>query len=292
MTAATLGMLLIALVGVGGFTVLAQRRLRSIGMLGAQGATDRHIGLVVRANGVATGVVGAVTGFALGLLAWLVYRPSVESSSDHDFGVFHLPWLVISVAMVLAVLAAYFAAAQPARAVARVPIVAALSGRRAAPRKTRRFALLTGLVFLAISFILMGIAGSGIARSTGPGSQNSRLFALVLGFIALTVGVVLLSPALLGVLARLARPAPVTVRLALRDLARYRARSGAALGAISLSLLIAVIICVVAAARFGDVLDYVGPNLAPTSSSSTHRQRRPPGPAVARAAQGSGPRGI
>ena len=31
---ATLGMLLIALVAVGGFTVLAQRRLRSIGMLG------------------------------------------------------------------------------------------------------------------------------------------------------------------------------------------------------------------------------------------------------------------
>jgi putative ABC transport system permease protein len=261
-TAATLGMLLIALVGVGGFTVLAQRRLRSIGMLGAQGATDRHIGLVVRANGVATGVVGAVAGFALGLVAWLLYRPSVESSSDHDIGVFQLPWLVIIVAMVLAVLAAYFAAAWPARAVARVPIVTALSGRPAAPRKTRRFALPAGLVFLVISFTLMGFAGSGIAGSTGSGSQNSRLFALVLAFIALTVAVVLLSPSLLGVLARLARPAPITVRLALRDLARYRARSGAALSAISLSLLIAVIICLVAAARFGDVLDYVGPNLA------------------------------
>ena len=37
---ATVGMLLIALVAVGGFTVLAQRRLRSLGMLGALGATD------------------------------------------------------------------------------------------------------------------------------------------------------------------------------------------------------------------------------------------------------------
>ncbi|HEX7995409.1 MAG TPA: hypothetical protein VF506_15915, partial [Streptosporangiaceae bacterium] len=63
LAAATLGMVLIALVGVGGFTVLAQRRLRSIGMLGAQGATDANIGLVVRANGFATGVVGAVCGF-------------------------------------------------------------------------------------------------------------------------------------------------------------------------------------------------------------------------------------
>ena len=73
--AAVLGMLLIALVGVGGFTVLAQRRLRAIGMLAAQGATQRHIRLVVRANGAATGIVGAIAGAVLGFLAWLAYRP-------------------------------------------------------------------------------------------------------------------------------------------------------------------------------------------------------------------------
>ena len=72
---ATVGMLLIALVAVGGFTVLAQRRLRSLGMLGALGATDRNIRLVVRANGVLVGVVGALAGAVLGLAAWLAYRP-------------------------------------------------------------------------------------------------------------------------------------------------------------------------------------------------------------------------
>jgi putative ABC transport system permease protein len=250
LTAATLGMLLIALVGAGGFTVLAQRRLRSIGMLGAQGATDSQVGLVVRANGVATGVAGAVAGFVVGLAAWLAYRPSVESSSHHVIGEFQLPWLVIIVAMVLAVVASYFAAAQPARAIARVPIVAALSGRPPAPRKTRRWAVPVGIVFLGVAFALMAVAGAKMI-----------LGALVLGFVALMVAVVLLSPPLLAVLARLARPAPVAVRLALRDLARYRARSGGALGAISLSLLIAVIICVVSAARFGNVLDWAGPNL-------------------------------
>src|SRR5262249_17462757 len=78
----------------------------------------------------------------------------------------------------------------------------------------------------------------------------------------ITVAVVLLSPALLGLLAKLARPAPITMRLALRDLARYRVRSGAALAAISLSLLIAGGVCVVAAARFGEALDYTAANLA------------------------------
>src|SRR5262249_58090361 len=87
---ATIGMLLIALVGVGGFTVLAQRRLRSLGMLGAQGASDKNIRLVMRANGVLVGIVGAVAGAALGLLGWLAYRPSVESSAHHVIGTFRL----------------------------------------------------------------------------------------------------------------------------------------------------------------------------------------------------------
>jgi putative ABC transport system permease protein len=275
LTAATVGMLLIALVGVGGFTVLAQRRLRSIGMLGAQGATDAHVRLVVRANGVATGVTGAVGGFIVGLLAWLAYRPSVESSAHHEIGVFQLPWVVIIVAMALAVLAAYFAAARPARTIARVPIVAALSGRPPAPRKTRRWAFPVGIVFAGLAFLLLGVAGSGVG-SKGGGNSNSLLFAVVFGFLTLTIAVVLLSPSLLSALARLARPAPVTVRLALRDLARYRARSGAALGAISLSLLIAVVICVVAAARFGNVLDWAGPNL--TSSQLVLNVPPPAGP--------------
>ena len=70
-------------------------------------------------------------------------------------------------------------------------------------------------------------------------------------------------PDILALLAGAAGRAPIAGRLALRDLARYRARSGAALGAISISVLIAVIICVIAAARFGSAVDYVGPNLAP-----------------------------
>ena len=52
---ATVGMLLIALVSIGGFTVLAQRRMRSLGMLESMGATDRNVRLVLEANGVIVG---------------------------------------------------------------------------------------------------------------------------------------------------------------------------------------------------------------------------------------------
>jgi putative ABC transport system permease protein len=260
-----LGMLLIAMVAAGGFTVLAQRRLRSIGMLAAQGATVSNIRLVVRANGVATGVLGAVAGFALGLVAWLAYRPRAQASAHHVIGVFQLPWTVVWVSMILAVLAAYAAAARPARAIARVPVVTALSGRPPAPKPVRHLAVPVGLGFLALAFFLLGLAGAGIsanAGGNGPGTQNAQLAEVLFGLVALVVAVVLLSPACLAVLARLGRWTPVTVRLALRDLARYRARSGPALAAISLSVLIAAIVSILAAARFGGAIDYVGPNLA------------------------------
>jgi putative ABC transport system permease protein len=260
LAAAVLGMLLIAMVGAGGFTVLAQRRLRSIGMLAAQGATQSNIRLVVRANGVATGVIGAVAGFALGLVAWLAYRPHVQASAHHVIGVFQLPWTVVWVSMVLAVLAAYAAAARPARTIARVPVVTALSGRPPAPKPKRHLMVPFGLGSLVLAFFLLGMAGAGVGTSTS-GASRAQLQEVVLGFVALVVAVVLLSPACLAVLARLGRWTPVMVRLALRDLARYRARSGPVLAAISLSVLIASIVGIVSAARFGGAVDYVGPNL-------------------------------
>ncbi len=259
LVAAVLGILLIAMVAAGGFTVLAQRRLRAIGMLAAQGATPSNIRLVIRANGLATGVVGAVAGFALGLVAWLAYRPHAQVSAHHVIGAFQLPWTVIWVSVILAVVAAYAAAARPARAIARVPVVAALSGRPPAPKATRHLAIPFGLGALALAFFLLGTAGSGVG--SGAGGSTAQLQEVAGGIIALVVAVVLLSPACLAVLARLGRWTPVMARLALRDLARYRARSGPALAAISLSVLIASIVLVVSSGRFGGAVDYVGPNL-------------------------------
>jgi putative ABC transport system permease protein len=251
----TVGMLLIALVAVGGFTVLAQRRLRSLGMLGALGATDKNVRLVVRANGVLVGVAGALLGAVLGLAAWLAYRPHLESSSHHLIGTFALPWIVIGPAMALAVVATYFAASRPARAITRIPLVAALSGRPAPPKQVHRSAI-PGVVLLVVAAVLFAYTG----KSNGNGGGGP--LALVGGFVALIVAVILLAPFCLTLLARAGRRAPIAERLALRDLVRYRARSASALAAISLGALIAVLICVLTAQRYGNVLDYTGPNLA------------------------------
>jgi putative ABC transport system permease protein len=254
LTLATLGMLLIALVSIGGFTVLAQRRLRAIGMLESIGATDKNVRLVMRANGVIVGAVGALAGFVLGLGLWLAYRPHVEQSVHHLIGAFAVPWVVVLPAMALAVVATTFAAGRPARAIARVPVVSALAGRPAPPKPLHRSAV-PGVVVFVIAFLLFGLSG-GHARSGGGAPE------LVLGLVALIVAIILLSPLALTVVGKVGSKVPVAARLAMRDLARYRSRSGSALAAISLGVLIAVIICGAAAARYGNVLDYAGPNLS------------------------------
>jgi putative ABC transport system permease protein len=269
LAALVLGMLLIALVSIGGFTVLAQRRMRSIGMLESTGATDRHVRLVISANGTVVGVVGAILGFVLGLVVWLAYRPSLEQSSHHVIGVFALSWTVVIAAMLLAVVAAYFAASRPARAITKVPIVQALSGRPAPPRQIHRSAL-PGIVLLVLAFLLLGFAG-GTNHGNGSGGAPELLFGLVL----LVPGLILLAPFLLSLTARLGRRAPIATRLALRDLARYRARSGSALAAISLGVLVAVIVMLAAASRYGNVFDYAGPNLS-SNEIALHADTPPP----------------
>ena len=268
LAALVLGMLLIALVSIGGFTVLAQRRLRSIGMLESLGATDKHVSLVVRANGAVVGIVGAVLGFVVGFVAWLAYRPSLEQSSHHLIGIMALPWLVVVLAMALAVVATYFAASRPAKAITHLPIVAALSGRPAAPRQLRRSAV-PGIVCLVVAFILLGLSG---AASDGGGTPE-----LLLGLVALVPGVILLAPFCLSLVAKVAGRMPLSGRLALRDLARYRARSGSALAAISLGVLVAMIVSLAAATRYGNVLDYAGPNLSSSELALHYSAPPPPG---------------
>ncbi|MDP9074890.1 MAG: FtsX-like permease family protein, partial [Actinomycetota bacterium] len=215
---ATIGLLFVGLLAVAGFAVIAQRRLRSLGMLSSLGATDRHVRLVMLANGAAVGLTSAVIGAAVGLVAWLALAPSLQSTVAHRIDRFHLPWWAIVADLALAVMTAVAAAWWPARAVARIPIVAALSGRPPRPQPPRRFAAAGGLL-LGAGLVLLAFA------------YQHRAPFIISGTIATTVGLLLMAPLAVQGVGRLAGWSPIAVRLALRDLARFQARSGAALGA-------------------------------------------------------------
>jgi putative ABC transport system permease protein len=252
---AIVGLIFVGLVAVAGFTVLAQRRMRSLGMLSSLGATDRNVRLVMVANGAVVGIVGAVIGAVLGLVAWIAYAPSLSASVHRRLSWTSLPWWLVAVAMLLAILTATFASRRPARAIARVPVVAALSGRPAPPKAVHRSAI-PGSALLVISVVLLATSG-GWTGST----PKDTLFQLG-GLLASAVGLLLLAPVTISALRPAGRRAPIAGRIALRDLARYRSRSGPALAAISFAILIAMLITLLATGRFSDPVDYFGPNLA------------------------------
>jgi putative ABC transport system permease protein len=233
---ATVFLILASLVAAAGFAVVAQRRLRQLGMLAAVGATYKHLRLVLVTNGALVGTIAAVGGTLIGLALWFVVAPTLESAIGHRVDRLSLPWLTISLTVVLAVIAATAAAWWPARTVARVPVMLALSGRPPRPRPARNAA------FAAAVLIAFGIGCLAL-------SHRDRPPLIVAGIVATIIGCLLLGPPAIRVFSGLAGRVSVAPRLALRDLGRYQARSGAALAAVTLAIGIAATVVVVTSAE-------------------------------------------
>jgi putative ABC transport system permease protein len=232
----TVFLLLASLVAAAGFAVVAQRRLRQLGMLAAVGATEKQLRLVLLANGAIVGAIAAVAGATVGIGAWLVFAPTLESALDHRVDRLSLPWWVIATTVLVAVLGATAAAWWPGRAAARLPVVLALSGRPPRPRPARHSAIAaTGLIAAGVALLAL--------------SNRDRPILIMAGIVATILGGLLLGPLAIRLFSGLAGRLSVARRLALRDLVRYQARSGAALAAVTLALGIAATVVVVASAE-------------------------------------------
>jgi putative ABC transport system permease protein len=233
---ATVFLLLASLVAAAGFTVIAQRRLRQLGMLAAIGATPKHLRLVLLTNGVVVGAIGSVIGTVVGFAVWFALLPTLETGFDHRIDPLSLPWTLLALVVLVAVMGATAAAWWPGRAVARVPVTLALSARPPSPKPAHRSAILAALL------IAVGIGSLAFAdRSIRP--------LIVGGLLATILGTLLLGPLAIRIFAGAAGHVPIAPRLALRDLGRYQARSGAALAAITLALGITSAVVITAAAE-------------------------------------------
>jgi putative ABC transport system permease protein len=233
--AVTVLLLLVGLVAAAGFGVIAARRQRQLGMLAALGATRGQLRMVMVAGGAVVGVIAAAAGTVVGLAAWIAAGPDLATFAGHRIDRFAIPWDLVGLGMLLAVSTATAAAWWPARAAARLPVTLALSARPPQPRPAHRPALLAALMIVA------GVVCLGLANQVRPP-------LIIAGALAMTLGLLFISPLAIRTLAAPAARAPVAVRLALRDLARHSARSGAALAAISLALGITVAIVISSAA--------------------------------------------
>lgn len=250
-----IGLVFIGLVATAAFTVMAQRRQRALGMLASLGATEADVRFVLIADGATAGVAGAVIGGAAALGGWLWYYPHLAAATAHVIDPFSLPWAAVVIGLLLAVATSVAAAVWPGRSVSKIPVVAAISGRVEAPQLVSR-SLRPGLIFLVAGLFVLFFSGGGAGAPAGGG------YLVIAGLLCCEIASALLAPFLVDRLARLAWRAPLATRLALRDLARYRSRSGAALAAVSFAVFIATVAIVIASIRFDDALDYVAPNMA------------------------------
>jgi putative ABC transport system permease protein len=269
-----LGLVFIGLVSVAGFSVMAQRRLRALGMLSAIGATERNLRLVMIAGGLAVGVAAAIAGAVLGFAAWFAYVPTLQQATGHVVDAANVPWWAIVIGIVLAVATSVLASRRPAKTMAAVPVVAALSGRHAPPKAARR-SVLPGVIAFAVGVVCLATA-DGLAGASGNGGGPA--LHLVAGLVAVIIGIVLLAPVAISML-RASTRLPVGIRIALRDLHRYRARSGAALAATTFAVFLATGICIVTSIQFENVLSWTGPNLS-SSQVIVYAQPQQGGPNV------------
>ena len=182
----TVALLLVSLIAAAGFVVVAQRRLRQLGMLAAVGATERHLRLVLLANGAVVGAIAAGVGTVIAMASWITVAPALETAAGHRIDRFDLPWWLIGVGMLLAVVTATAAAWWPARTVARIPVTLALSARPPRPKPAHRSGLAAGLLTTASVVCL--------AAGIDAGRDQVNPLLVIIGTVTMVLGILLIGP--------------------------------------------------------------------------------------------------
>ena len=242
--ATTMALLQIVLLVGPAFAVGLRRRRRDLGLLAINGAHPRQLRQVVLAEGLLLGTVGAILGLVAGWAAVWALRGQLDRLGDgqHWLGMPVVGPLVPLVG-VLGVVTAVIAAALPARQAARTDAASAVGrgalqvSQRVQRRRSRRVIVfgLTSVVVGTAIVISFGLRHVGVM-----GGQSVALITLLGGCIAAELGVVALTPTIVALVAGAARRLPLTPRIALRDAARNRLRSGAAVAAVTASVAAAV----------------------------------------------------
>jgi len=218
---AGLAILEIVLLAGPAFAVGARRRRRDLGLIAANGGTPAHLRRIVLADGVVLGTLGAVAGLVIGVAAAFATRQLMEVHlvNQRAGGYRAFPLALAGIAA-LAVGTGLLAALVPAFTAARGDVVAALTGRRGTVRSRKRW-LVAGAALAAFG-----------AAVTFVGARGTDINLVLAGLILGELGLVLCTPALVGLIARLGRVLPLAPRIALRDTARNRAASAPAIAAV------------------------------------------------------------
>lgn len=211
-----------ALVAAAAFAVGIRRRQRELGILAATGAQPRHLAGSVLAEALVLGGLGAVLGIAVGIAGAFALSPFLDELTGQRNPLISPDLYVLVIGAAMGLIAALAAAVVPAWGAGRMPVLAALSGRRP-PTSSSTRGLVLGVVLVAIGF---GLTSFGALLRINTSDTSTSTLMLFAGAVLGTLGFGACSPWLLGRLERPSARLPVASRIALRDLARARSRNG------------------------------------------------------------------
>jgi len=218
-------------------------RIRELGLLRAAGATRGQLARFVLVQAAVLAVLGSVLGLAAGAGLAVLMAGYVRTVGSIPFDAPQLEASGVLIALAIGLGVTFAASVEPARRAGSIPPVEALKARLD-PASARR----ARLRWLVGVFVVVGLAGLFAWPQGTVGSGFLRSVAVY----ALLLGVVLLSPFLLGGIARVAGLPfrwlfRLEERLARAALARDRSRTALTVGAMTAGLAMIVAIGGVAA---------------------------------------------
>ena len=226
--ASTLLLVEVAFITGAAFAAGTRRRLREIGLLGACGASEKHIRTTVVGEGLTIGLIGSGLGVLLGIGVLFLGRPLL-----HRFVTRLITGLGVSVSDVLgpvavAVVSVLIAVWIPAKTASKIPTTTALQGRMPSS-PPRKWVIPAGLIASVLGGLLITVSITS--------TSNFSPALVAIGGMMVVGGVAMLASPILAGVSTLADHVPATGRLVLRDSARHRTRSAVAVAAIMVILL-------------------------------------------------------
>jgi putative ABC transport system permease protein len=254
------GLLEITLLGGTAFAVGARRQDRELGLLAGQGASPRDLRRVVLAQGLLLAGLGSAGGIAVGFAADRALRGVIEEQTNQVVIGTHFGWIELGLAGAVGVFSGLAAAVPPAFAASRRPVTDALRARFSVTAQRSRWRPMVGTALTTVAPITawaasvharrLGVCyyrGQADGRDLPEGASCPQLpdhfrdtVSIVAAVFIGVTGLLLLMPAALAVVARIARILPATTRMAARDTARHCHRTGPATVAIAMAVCAAV----------------------------------------------------
>lgn len=226
-----LALMIVGIVIAAAFAAGARRQLVTLGQLGANGASPRLLRRTLMLQGALAGVIGSVLGGGVAAVVLVVLAPHRSEILKFASSGYRYSWLEVALALAFGVITATVAATIPARATSRIPVLAALAGRRP-PRQVPRWVTAGGLGGFLAGTGLLALAVIGSTASQSANRASIWAATAVGGGVLMLLGMCATAPAYVDTVGPLARRAGGEIRLAARGIVRQRTRSAAVVAAV------------------------------------------------------------